>query len=286
MSSGRGGKPDSTAVRVALWRALHVELDPPPHVLSDTIGLRMIAPAGDWRRRPDMNPKGTRRFRASVVIRARFVEDLVRKRMSEGVRQYVILGAGLDTFAQREKGLCSRLDIYEIDQPGTLAWKEKRLIELGYDLPDRLHRVPVDFEADEGWWPKLLDAGFQPELPAVVAATGVSMYLTKEAIKATLSQVARLAAGSTLAMTFLLPAASEKGRNRKDRDAAEKGAKASRTPFVSFFEPGEMLDLARDAGFSRVEHIAGSSLTKQYFPSWTGQDTVGSAEEMLVACTT
>jgi len=270
---------------VALWRALHVELDPPPHVLSDTIGLRMIAPPGDWRRRPDMNPEGTRRFRASVVIRTRFVEDLLRRRMSEGVSQYVILGAGLDTFAQREEGLCSRLDIYEIDQPGTLAWKEKRLIELGYDLPGRLHRVPVDFEADEGWWPKLLGAGFQAELPAVVAATGVSMYLTREAIKATLRQVAELAAGSTLAMTFLLPAASDKGGKRKDREAAEQGAKASRTPFVSFFEPDEMLDLARDAGFSGVEHIAGDSLTRQYFPSWTGHNAVGSAEEMLVAST-
>ncbi|HEX4148931.1 MAG TPA: class I SAM-dependent methyltransferase, partial [Pirellulales bacterium] len=89
--------PDGTAVRVALWRALHVEVDPPPHVVEDELGLRLAAPDDGWRDRPDMAPGTTRGFRAGIVARARFIEDLVTEQAGRGVGQYVILGAGLDT---------------------------------------------------------------------------------------------------------------------------------------------------------------------------------------------
>src|SRR5580704_2509142 len=102
MNDGRTAAPDSTAVRVALWRALHVQSDPPPHVLDDEIGLKLAAPDDDWRGRPDMDPQRTSLFRASIVARARFIEDLVEDQLAHGVAQYVILGAGLDTFAQRK----------------------------------------------------------------------------------------------------------------------------------------------------------------------------------------
>jgi len=92
--------PDNTAVRTALWRALHIEVDSPPHVFEDEIGLTLVAPDDGWRSRPDMSPF-TRPFRASILARARFVEDLVAEQAARGVGQYVILGAGLDTFAQR-----------------------------------------------------------------------------------------------------------------------------------------------------------------------------------------
>ena len=122
--------PENTAVRVALWRALHVEADPPPHVFEDLIGLQLAAPEEGWRSRPDMSPF-TRPFRASILARARFVEDLVGEQVAGGVGQYVILGAGLDTFAQRRPELGSRLVVFEIDQPGPQAWKRQRLVELG-----------------------------------------------------------------------------------------------------------------------------------------------------------
>ena len=93
--------PDSTAVRVALWRALHIEVDPPPHVFEDTVGLKLAAPDEGWRGRPDMDAEGTKLFRASILARARFIEDLVTEQAQRGVAQYVILGAGLDSFAQR-----------------------------------------------------------------------------------------------------------------------------------------------------------------------------------------
>jgi O-methyltransferase involved in polyketide biosynthesis len=107
--------PESSAVRVALWRAMHVEVDAPPPVLDDTIGLKLVAPDASWRRRPDMDPQGTRLFRAAIVARARFIEDLVAEQAGKSVGQYVILGAGLDTFAQRRPEIASRLGVFEVD---------------------------------------------------------------------------------------------------------------------------------------------------------------------------
>src|SRR5690349_1426849 len=101
--------PDHTAVRVALWRAMHVLVDAAPHVLTDEIGLKLAAPDENWRQRPDMHPEGTRGYRASIVGRARLIEDLVEERLKNSVDQYVILGAGLDTFAQRRPELASKL---------------------------------------------------------------------------------------------------------------------------------------------------------------------------------
>jgi methyltransferase (TIGR00027 family) len=121
MSDKQDVAPDTTAARVALWRALHVEIDPPPHVLQDDIGLKLLAPDKGWRRRGDMDPQFTRPFRASVVARARFIEDLVVEQAGRGLNQYVILGAGLDSFAQRRPEIASRLRVFEIDQPSPQA---------------------------------------------------------------------------------------------------------------------------------------------------------------------
>lgn len=285
MPNQQPSAPDSTAVRVALWRAMHVEIDPPPHVLEDQIGLRLAAPPGDWRRRPDMDPQGTRLFRASIVARARFIEDLVVEQAGRGVGQYVILGAGLDTFAQRRPEIASRLRIFEVDQPGHQAWKRQRLIELGFGVPDWLRLVPVNFEAGSFWLSQLASSGFDAGQPALVACTGVTMYLTKDAIAATLRQVAGLAPGSTLAMTFLLPIEYADAEERAAFEAAKKGARASGTPFLSFFTPAEMTALAREAGFRDVRHVSAATLTDRYFADRADGLRPGSSEAMLVANT-
>ena len=276
--------PDSTAARVALWRALHVEIDPPPHVLEDVVGLKLLAPDQDWRSRGDMNPQFTRPFRASIVARARYIEDMVVEQAGRGLGQYVILGAGLDSFAQRRPGVASRLKVFEIDRPEPQAWKRRRLIELGFGIPDWLCLVPVDFEANESWRDRLLAAGFDEHKPAVVVSTGVSMYLSKEANAATLRQVAAFAPGSALAMTFLLPLDMADPEIRPALEMAEKGARASGTPFVSFFRPPEILAMARDAGFGEAVHVSAEDLTRRYFAHRTdGLRPPGNAEELLVA---
>jgi methyltransferase (TIGR00027 family) len=276
---------DPTAVRVALWRAMHVQIDPSPHVLEDEIGLRLADPDDGWRSRPDMHPAGTSGFRAAIVARARFIEDLVVDQAGHGVNQYVILGAGLDTFAQRRPEIASRLHVFEVDQPAPQAWKRRRLIELGFGIPDWLRLVPVDFEAGRSWWDELRTAGFDPDQPAVVVSTGVSMYLTKEANAATLRQIARLSPGSTLAMTFLLPIELVDEADQPGLQMAEKGARASGTPFISFFAPPEMLKLARDAGFRQTQHVSGADLTERYFAGRTDDLRPSSGEDLLVATT-
>ena len=285
MGDEQAREPESTAVRVALWRALHAEVDAPPHVLEDEIGLQMVAPGDGWRARPDMDPDVTRGFRASIVARARFIEDLVAEQAGRGVSQYVLLGAGLDTFAQRRPEIASRMRIFEVDQPGPQAWKRQRLTELGYGVPDWLRLVPVNFEQNGSWWQELAVAGFDPGQPAVVASTGVSMYLSKDATAATLRQLAGLAPGSTLAVTFLLPRDLLGDADRAGLQAADQGARASGTPFVSFYAPQEMLAMAREAGFADVRHVSGASLGERYFAGRSDGLRPSSGEDFVVATT-
>ena len=279
-------EPDGTAVRVALWRAMHVQVDAPPHVLEDEIGLMLAAPEDGWRRRPDMDPDGTRPFRASIVARARFIEDLVEEQAHHGVSQYVILGAGLDTFAQRRPEIASAIQVFEVDQPGPQAWKRQRLIELGYGIPEWLRLVPVDFEAGGSWLEKLATAGFNAGQPAVVSSAGVTMYLSRDANAATLAQMSALAPGSAFATTFLLPLELADPDVRPGLEAAARGAQASGTPFISFFTPPQMLELARKAGFRQVEHVSADTLAGRYFAGRSdGLRPPRNGEELLVATT-
>jgi O-methyltransferase involved in polyketide biosynthesis len=239
MAGEQTGVPDGTAVRVALWRAMHVLVDPPPHVLEDEVSLQLAAPHDGWRDRPDMDPIGTSGFRAAIVARARFIE----------------------------------------------AWKRQRLIDLGYGVPDWLRLVPVDFEASGDWWEQVSAAGFDPGQPAVVVSTGVTMYLTKEATAATLRQLAGLARGSTLAMTFLLPPELLGDADRSGLQTAERGARTSGTPFISFYTPAEMLALAREAGFEDARHVPGTLLAGRYFADRADGLRPSSGEDLLVATT-
>jgi len=285
MSDEPVAAPENTAVRVALWRALHLLADAPPHVIEDDVGLKLVAPDAGWRNRPDMSPF-TRAFRASIIARARFIEDLVTERVAAGVGQYVILGAGLDTFAQRRPELAAQLVVFEIDQPGPQAWKRQRLLDLQLGIPPFLRLVPVDFEAGDTWWERLRASGFDSARPAIVASTGVSMYLTRDAIIATLRQVAALAPGSTLAMSFMLPIEMADPDVRPGIERAAAGARENGTPFISFFMPAEILAMARDAGFKRVEHVSAAALAQRYFAGRAdGLRPPNNSEELLVAST-
>ena len=283
MNNDQKNIPDNTAVRVALWRAMHVQVDQKPHILEDEIGLQLVNPDEGWKKRPDMDPDFTRGFRASIIARARFIEDQAILHLNRGVNQYVILGAGLDTFAQRRADVGSKMQIFEIDQPLTQAWKKQRLIELGYKLPDWLHFVPVDFERGKSWQDELINSSFDKSKPAFVASTGVSMYLTKEANAISLRQVATMAKGTTLAMTYLLPSDLLEPEDRMGLQMSEKGARASGTPFLSFFPPSEIVAMAREAGFSKVVSVSGLDLSKQYYSGRTDGLRSSSGENILIA---
>ncbi|MFB6456849.1 class I SAM-dependent methyltransferase [Chitinophaga sp. Hz27] len=273
-------QPDNTAVRTALWRALHVLVDDKPHILEDTVGLQLIAPTDDWQERPDM--KYTKRLRASIVARSRFIEDLAKAQTEKGVQQYVLLGAGLDSFAQRNKTAISRLSIYEIDQPDTLAWKKEKLLENGFEIPASLHFVPVNFETSS-WWEELLHAGFDIRQQTFVSCIGVTLYLTKEAILDTLRKLTSLAEGSTIAIAFYLPLALLDAEDQPLMEMAIKGAAAAGTPFVSFYSTEEIRQMAADIGFKEIQTISTKDMGDLYFKDRTDDLFPASGEILLVA---
>ncbi|WP_276325733.1 class I SAM-dependent methyltransferase [Nocardia transvalensis] len=271
-------------MRVALWRAMHRRVDSAPYVFDDEIGLRLADPEDGWERRPDMDPARTAPMRAGVLARARCIEDLLAEQVGTGVDQYVLLGAGLDTFVQRRPEFADRLTVFEVDQPGPQAWKRQRLLDVGLGVPDWLRLVPVDFERDS-WWDRLTAAGFDPGRPAFVASTGVTMYLTLEANTATLRQISALAPGSTLATTFMLPLDSVGADEQRLRRFAEDGARASGTPFISFFTPDEILALAKESGFAAARHISSADLIRRYFDGRPDGLRPAESEQILVATT-
>jgi methyltransferase (TIGR00027 family) len=274
--------PDSSAVRTALWRALHVELDSEPHLLHDEIGLVLANPEEGWRQRPDMHPLGTAAYRAAIVARTRFVEDLL---VEEGIGQYVLLGAGLDTFAQRHPELSDQIRVFEIDQPGPQAWKRQRLEATGYRVPENLRLVPVDFETNDGWWQDLIDAGFDEASTSLVSSSGVSMYITKAATTRILIQLSRMTEGSIVAMTFMLPFELVDAADRQGLEGAARGARASGTPWISFYAPEEIVQLARECGFDDARYVPTDELSRRYLTGRTDGLKAAGGEGILLART-
>ena len=186
--------PSRTAVMTAAARAFHRE-EPQPWVIDDYLALDLAGPEGLVlldRLRAEVPRPYLLAFSRWVCVRARFPEDLVEQSVAGGVSQYVILGAGLDSFAYRRRDLLDRLRVFEIDHPATQAWKRQRLAELGVEPPAGLVFAPIDFERQtlrEG----LEQAGFDFAELAVFSWMGVTMYLTLDAINATLATLASAA---------------------------------------------------------------------------------------------
>jgi methyltransferase (TIGR00027 family) len=283
--------PDLTAVGAAFGRAAHVLLDDPPHVLDDTLSIRL---ADDETLRaaqllaPDGRLVATRdepraRWRATFVARARLVEDLVEERLAAGVTQIVILGAGLDTFAERRTDLTPRLRIFEVDEPGTQRWKQERLRALGVAIPDCLRFVPLDFESGDSWVQAIAAAGFDVARPAVIVSTGVTQYITVDAFTTTLRQTAALAPGSMVVATFILPRELVDPGDHELRRVTEERAAARGFPWISFYTPGDILSLAVAAGFDDVRDVSQSDLNARYFAGRRDGLRSPSGEHVVVA---
>jgi methyltransferase (TIGR00027 family) len=159
--------------------------------------------------------------------------------------------------------------------------ERRRLAELGFDSPTM---VPVDFET-ESWWDELAAAGFDRTRPAVVSSTGVAMYLTDETNIATLRTLARFAPGSTVAMTFQLTDNLLDEEDLAGRRAAMAGARAAGTPFVSFYTPERMQQMAREAGFAETRHVGAADMNARYFAGRPDGLATSRGEEMLIART-
>jgi methyltransferase (TIGR00027 family) len=249
---------------VAIRRAAHQVIDH-PLVLDDPIALRLIGPgfANDMER---AKHPVARDFRAFMVVRSRYAEDQLAAAVAQGVTQYVILGAGLDTFAYRNP--FPALRVFEVDFPATQEWKRAMLAEAELTVPASLTFVPLDFEhrtLGDG----LREAGFDQSSAAFFSWLGVVPYLTLDAFRATLAAIAQLPAKTAVSFDYGLSRETLGPLRRLALDALSRRVAAAGEPFRLFFSPGELERELRGAGFRRVEQLDGGQLNERYFKGRT-----------------
>ena len=258
----KDGHASQTALRVAIRRAAHQLVDNPP-VLDDPIALPLLG-LGYQRDLERAMHRVARDFRGFMAARTRYVEDRLADAVSNGLTQYVILGAGLDTFAYRNP--FTSLKVFEVDFPATQAWKQTKLAEAGIALPAGLSFVPLDLEGKkltEG----LVEAGFDMGRPAFFSWVGMVPYLTIDAFRATLATVGGLPPGSGITFdTVDLPATLTPPRQKVFNGLAKRLA-ASGEPLRLFLSPQELEEELSSAGFDRVEQVGIERLNEIYFRS-------------------
>jgi methyltransferase (TIGR00027 family) len=258
--------PSRTAVLTAAARALHRE-EPQPWVIDDHLALELAGPDGLMlldRLRAEVPRPHLLAFSRWVCVRTRFTEDLVAHAGANGVGQYVILGAGLDSFGYRRRDLLDRLRVFEVDHPATQAWKRQRLAELGVAVPAGLVFAPVDFGRQtlrEG----LEQAGFAFGGQAVFSWLGVTMYLTLDAIHATLATLAQCPAGTRVALTYNQPPDVLTSGDAQITAAMAGLAAKMGEPFISRFRFAEMARLLHQHGFSEITDFGPDEARSAYF---------------------
>ncbi|QOY88472.1 class I SAM-dependent methyltransferase [Paludibaculum fermentans] len=259
-------KPSRTALRVAVRRAAHQILEDPP-VFSDPLALAILGPEGaPWvaEERTRKDQLAGRTLRAFLAARSRYAEDELARAVEAGVRQYVLLGAGLDTFACRNPYASAGLRVYEVDFPSTQQWKRELLTTAGILVPDTATFVPMDFE-HQTLASGLRAAGFQTEAPAFFACLGVVPYLTDEAFTSTLEFIASLPHGSGIAFDYAVARSALNLMEKLALDALAKRVAAAGEPFQLFFEPETLARRLRLLGFERIEDLGRDELNERYF---------------------
>jgi methyltransferase (TIGR00027 family) len=252
-------QPSRTAQRVALRRAAHQLLDL-PRVFEDPLA---IAIAGHDTA-AEHGSSFSRALRAFIAARSRYAEDQLARAVQRGVRQYVVLGAGLDTFAYRNPLRSTGLFVFEVDHPATQAWKRARLCEANIAIPDQMTFAAVNFET-QSLDVRLQEAGFRRTASAFFSWLGVTPYLSRPAFDATIQFIAGLPSGSGVAFDFAIERSLLSPVQQLALDAlADRVARAGE-PFQLFFDPAALVrDLAR-LGFGGIEDLAGDQINARYF---------------------
>lgn len=257
-------RPSATAQKVAIRRAAHQLLDR-PCVFEDPLAVAMIGPRASTTliAAPDkFQTRASRFLRAFVAARSRFAQDELARAVERGVRQFVVLGAGLDTFAYQNP--YRGLRVFEVDHAATQAWKRERLALVGIAVPDSLTFAPVDFEVqtlDEG----LRGAGFQSGEAAFFSWLGVTPYLSREVTLDTLRLVRSLSDGNGVVFDFAVPREGLSVAERAAFDLLAGRVAAVGEPFVGFFEPEELRGHLQQMGFGTVEMLGAESINQRYF---------------------
>jgi methyltransferase (TIGR00027 family) len=281
--------PSRTAIRTAVQRAAHLLLDNDPKILADPFARTFAGYGSDTEMLRALDPTqllDSPRLRTLFVLRNRYAEDELVQAIARGIEGYVILGAGLDSFAYRRPDLMASLDVFEVDHPASQAWKRARVAELGIPVPARLHHVAIDFERTtfaDGLAENAVDRGRQ----MFISMLGVAQYLTKDALARTLRDVAATTApGSEMVMQYVVPLSTFAG----DEAALVKGlaarASTSQEPWLSFYEPAEMERVLVHAGFGDIVHFGKEEATERYLRSRTDGLRLPAYFQMIKARTT
>jgi len=281
-------RASQTAVRVALQRAAHQVLDGEPRIFIDPVAVGLFPEATEAAIRADaarLLESGWRRIRANFVVRSRHAEDCLSEAVERGVDQYVILGAGLDTFAYRQPSWARTLCIVEIDQPASQAYKQECLRIAGVKIPDNLHFLPVDFRVD--LLAQRLDAApLQKDKPIFVSWLGVTQYLPIEAITQTLRAVASWSRHCEMVFGYIESDWSSLDPvGRKSMEDAMSRATASGEPWVSRFTSQQMVELLRSCGFDEMTHFSMDDAREKYFSGRTDGLTPAGGIAMVLART-
>src|SRR5580658_283521 len=266
----RDARPSTTAQRVAMRRAAHQILDS-PRVLDDPIALPILGPEAAAQlesERGKLDIPVARYFRAFMVVRSRYAEDELARSIGRGAIQYVILGAGLDTFAYRNPYAESVLRVFEVDHPATQAWKLQRLAAAGIAIPPSVTFAPVDFER-QSLSDGLARANFRRDAVTFFSWLGVTPYLTREAMTATLAFVASMPQGSGVVFDYAVPRSSLSFLGRLAFDRLASRVASAGEPFQLFFEPGALATQLRSMDFQSIEDLGTDQINARYFKDRT-----------------
>lgn len=265
-------EPSQTAMTAAAARAAHLIVDDEPHIFRDNLAARLLGdqaePLLSYHRSSGDHPilAGAR---TQTTLRSRWTEAHVSADAAHGVRQYVVLGAGLDTFAYRSPH--PDLHVFEVDHPATQAWKLALLDAADIAVPATVTHVAADLEHDD-LRDRLRTAGFRTDVPAVVSWLGVVMYLTPAAVSASLRVLATFAPGTRLVADYMLPEhLRDEAGNAYVAGVAPVAAHRGE-PWRGFFTPAEMTTALHDAGFTSVHHVGQSEVLEPEL--WRRTDTL------------
>ena len=278
-------KPSATAWRVALGRAAHQIYDT-PKIFDDPLALRIVgayaqghSPETFFSQRHKRSIRTTL-LRAILAVRSRIAEDELAAAVTRGVRQYVLLGAGLDTFAYRNPH--SGVRVFEVDHPATQAWKRKILGLAAIPEPDSVTYVPVNFERQTAM-DGLMAAGFDVSAPAFFAWLGVTMYLPEETVFAVLRAIAALPPASGVVFDYAIAKSEMSLLGRMAVAAVNQRLKQIGEPWITFFSPGALAGHLNALGFQRIRDLGSKELNAQYFSDRTDGLRVSSVAHVMIA---